>query len=215
MNAEDLSKRVAKCPPQWQSVDNRCMGPLRDLRRSLGLSQHELAARLHVSEETCRVWDSGRRPVPAAVLRAAQRILDEHRRDHEWLTFGALAREMGVNVQTLRAAARTGRLEARFDVRSVFGRPSRRATRAACRRFLLDAFRRRSGTLCHSCPLIPVPDDFDHQLKSLRGRLHLSQAGLAHRIGAAGKAVIYQWESRRRTPSPVLWKRIEGLIADA
>jgi len=29
--------------------------------------------------------------------------------------------------------------------------------------------------------------------------------------GAAGKAVIYQWESRKRTPSPVLWQRIREL----
>jgi DNA-binding transcriptional regulator YiaG len=25
---------------------------------------------------------------------------------------------------------------------------------------------------------------------------------------AAGKAVVYQWESRKRTPSPVLWQRV-------
>jgi hypothetical protein len=31
---------------------------------------------------------------------------------------------------------------------------------------------------------------------------------LARRIGAAGKAVVYQWESRKRTPSPVLWQRV-------
>ena len=28
------------------------------------------------------------------------------------------------------------------------------------------------------------------------------------RIGAAGKAVVYQWESRKRTPSSVLWQRV-------
>jgi hypothetical protein len=32
--------------------------------------------------------------------------------------------------------------------------------------------------------------------------------GLAQRIGGAGKAVIYQWESRKRTPSPVLWQSV-------
>ena len=34
------------------------------------------------------------------------------------------------------------------------------------------------------------------------------QAGLARRIGAAGKAIVYQWESKKRTPSPVLWQRV-------
>ena len=33
--------------------------------------------------------------------------------------------------------------------------------------------------------------------------------------GAAGKAVIYQWESRKRQPSPVFWTRIDQLRADA
>jgi hypothetical protein len=34
---------------------------------------------------------------------------------------------------------------------------------------------------------------------------------LARRIGAAGKAVVYQWESRKRTPSPVLWQQVMRL----
>ena len=28
---------------------------------------------------------------------------------------------------------------------------------------------------------------------------------------SAGKAVVYQWKSRTRTPSPVFWERILGL----
>ena len=65
----------------------------------------------------------------------------------------------------------------------------------------------------HACPapLPAVPHDYDQQLRTLRHRLKLMQGGLAQRIGAAGKAVIYQWESRKRTPSPVLWQRILGL----
>ena len=27
-------------------------------------------------------------------------------------------------------------------------------------------------------------------------------------LGAAGKAVVYQWESRKRWPSAVFWRRI-------
>ena len=42
-------------------------------------------------------------------------------------------------------------------------------------------------------------------------RLDLSQADLAERIQAAGKAVVYQWESQKRIPSPVFWRRIEEL----
>ena len=45
-------------------------------------------------------------------------------------------------------------------------------------------------------------------------RLRLSQAQLAERIGAANKAVVYQWESRKRQPSPVFWIRIESLERD-
>ena len=45
--------------------------------------------------------------------------------------------------------------------------------------------------------------------------LKLTQAALAQRIGAAGKAVIYQWESRKRTPSPVFWQRIQALSQGA
>ena len=41
--------------------------------------------------------------------------------------------------------------------------------------------------------------------------MRLTQGALAGRIGAAGKAVVYQWESRKRTPSPVLWQRVLDL----
>ena len=62
-------------------------------------------------------------------------------------------------------------------------------------------------------PLPTVPEDYDERLRQLRRRrrLHLTQGALALRLGAAGKAVVYQWESRKRTPSPVLWQRILGL----
>ena len=46
---------------------------------------------------------------------------------------------------------------------------------------------------------------------TLRRRMRLTQEALAQRIGAAGKAVVYQWESRKRTPSPVFWERVEAL----
>ena len=62
-------------------------------------------------------------------------------------------------------------------------------------------------------PRPSVPRDVDARLKRLRRRLRLTQRDLARRIGAANKAVVYQWESRQRTPSPVFWKRVEALGA--
>ena len=46
---------------------------------------------------------------------------------------------------------------------------------------------------------------------ALRQRLDLSQARFAELVRAASKAVVYQWESRKRCPSPVFWRRIEEL----
>jgi DNA-binding XRE family transcriptional regulator len=63
-------------------------------------------------------------------------------------------------------------------------------------------YRRFSGQALCPAPLPTVPHDYDRRLRALRRRLRLTQGGLAQRIGAAGKAVIYQWESRKRTPSP-------------
>ena len=50
------------------------------------------------------------------------------------------------------------------------------------------------------------------RLLRVRRDLGLTQARLAERIGAAGKAVVYQWESRERKPSSALWKRVERLM---
>jgi len=60
----------------------------------------------------------------------------------------------------------------------------------------------------HAC----VPSDFATRLKRLRRDQALTQAQLASRIGAASKAVVYQWEAELRKPSPAFWKRIEELI---
>jgi hypothetical protein len=51
----------------------------------------------------------------------------------ELLTLEDLAKALGVHIRTLQAAARTGRLEVEFGVRSVFGRPLRRVSRAVTR----------------------------------------------------------------------------------
>jgi DNA-binding transcriptional regulator YiaG len=167
--------------------------------------------RLGVSVESCRAWDSGRRIVPLAMQQRAARVHADLLARHEWLPLGQLAREFGVHVSTLQAAIRSGRLPARFDSRSVFGRPARRATRAAIAEFLRCGYRQRARASGNSAPLVTVPADYDLRLRRLRRSLRLTQAELARRIGAAGKAVVYQWESRKRSPSPVLWRHIKRL----
>ena len=190
------------------------MGELRELRRSVRLSQQACAEVLDVSLETFRTWDSGRRPVPAAEIQKARKTFADHARQTELLSLQQLAAELGVHVRTLRAAARTGRLETNFSVRSVFGHPLRMASRAASEKFKRTYYRRFAGQATCPAPLLAVPADYDRQLKRLRSRLKLSQQALAQRIGAAGKAIIYQWESRKRTPSPVFWRRIRALGQD-
>ena len=77
--------------------------------------------------------------------------------------------------------------------------------------FMRTHYRRFAGQQVCPAPLTSVPPDYDAQLKQLRRRLRLTQGGLARSVGAAGKAVVYQWESKKRTPSPVYWEKIEQL----
>ena len=184
------------------------MNELRELRRGIGLRQREFAALLSMPLETFRPWDSGRRVVSVAVLQRARDAVAHHQRQHGRLPLDQLAKELHVHIRTLRAAVRTGRLAAHFSVLSVFGRPRRLATRAAAEQFMNTHYRRFSGQAVCPAPLPTVPSDYDQRLRAVRRRLRLTQAGLARRIGAAGKAVVYQWESRKRTPSPVLWQRV-------
>jgi ribosome-binding protein aMBF1 (putative translation factor) len=157
------------------------------------------------------MWDSGLRPTPPHLLQRATMAVTEHARNTELLSLDQLARELGVHQRTLRAAARTGRLRVTFSSRSAFGRPIRLATRADGQAFMRMDYRRYGGQSPAVAPLPSVPDDYDARLKCLRRRLRLTQHDLARRLGAANKAVVYQWESRKRTPSPVFWKRVEAL----
>ena len=185
------------------------MSEIRELRRAAGLKQREFAVLLSVPVETLRTWDSGRRAAPPVVLqRARAALVAPPSTERELLPLDKLAKELGVHLRTLQAAARTGRLEAHFSVRSVFGRPIRLASRAAGEQFLARHYRCFSGQEACPVPLSTVPGDYDRRLRQLRRRMGLTQGALAHRIGAAGKAVVYQWESRQRTPSPVLWQPI-------
>jgi DNA-binding transcriptional regulator YiaG len=187
------------------------MNELRALRRAADLSQHEFAALMSVPVNTFRMWDSGLRSVPAPMLFRARAAVEHHAQRTELLPLARLAQEFRVHVRTLQAAVRTGRLAAQFSVKSIFGRPRRLATRAAVEQFMATHYRRFSGQSVCPAPLPTVPHDYDEQLRALRRRLRLTQNGLARRIGAAGKAVIYQWESQKRTPSPVLWQQVMRL----
>ena len=152
--------------------------------------------------------------MPLALLQRAERVLDQHRRATELFTMDALANEFAIHPRTLRAAARDGRLRVQFSTRSVFGRPVRLASRAAIDEFVHLYYRQRYSRYATPLPrpqVTVVPTNFASRLIGLRLRLRLTQAELARRIGAANKAVIYQWETRRRTPSVVFWARVEQL----
>ena len=56
-----------------------------------------------------------------------------------------------------------------------------------------------------------MPVDYDVRIRAVRWGLGLSQVQCAVRVGAARKAVVYQWEARKRCPSPVFWQRIDTL----
>jgi DNA-binding transcriptional regulator YiaG len=193
---------------EWQC---QVVNELRQLRRNADLSQHQFADLLHVPVNTFRMWDSGLRQAPPNVIVGAREALTRWTKQRALLPLGILAQELGVHVRTLQAAARTGRLETHFSVRSIYGRPMRFASRAAAEQFIARHYRCFSGQAAWPLPLSTVPDDYDEHLRALRRRMRLTQEALAQRIGAAGKAVVYQWESRKRTPSPVFWERVETL----
>ena len=185
------------------------MTELRSYRLQTGLSQADLAHRLRVALNSFRMWDSGLRPTPRDVLELARIAAADALRDQQLLNLPDLAKELKVHVRTLQAAARTGRLEVQYAVRSVFGRPRRLSTRAAGRVFLRTYYRRYRGQPVGRFALPPtVPEDYARRLRHLRNCLRLSQADLAELVGAANKAVVYQWESGKRVPSPVFWDRV-------
>ena len=121
----------------------------------------------------------------------------------------------GVHVKTLRAAARDGRLPVTYDTRTTFRRLRARATLAAVRQFRHSYFGRQVRRADRREPpsWASVPDDYDVQIRALRRARGLSQAQLATLVGAAHKAVVYQWEARKRCPSPVFWQRLAALLA--
>jgi DNA-binding transcriptional regulator YiaG len=187
--------------------------PLREIRSRLGLSQTECATDLGVALETFRTWDAGRRSAPEAIVNQAA-TLKAKQPLHDRVPLQVLADELHVHVRTLRAAAHDGRLAVTFGPRPFFGKLTATATREAATEFMAKWYRRTYGRgqrrLVPVCRVI-VPANYAASLVGLRRRLRLSQQQLAGKVGAASKAVVYQWESGKRKPSPVFWKRIERL----
>jgi DNA-binding transcriptional regulator YiaG len=187
--------------------------PLREIRTRLGLSQAECATALGVALETFRAWDAGRRPTPEAVACQA-RTLKAKRPPDDRVPLQVLADELDVHVRTLRAAAHDGRLAATFGPRPFFGKLTATATREAGAQFMAKWYRRTYGrgrrrpvAVCR----VTVPANYAATVVGLRHRLGLSQHQLADKVGAASKAVVYQWESGKRKPSQVFWLRIGRL----
>ena len=141
------------------------------------------------------------------------RALVAHRNDQELLPPGLLAILIGVHVRTLRNAARDGRLSVTYDTRTTFRRLRAHATPADARVFRQSYYGRTVRTQDRRPPLTwsTIPPDYDLRIRTLRQGFSLSQARFGELVGAASKAVVYQWESRRRCPSPVFWQRIEQL----
>ena len=185
---------------------------LRECRLALGQSQAAFAAMLGASPESYRTWDAGRRAPPLKIL-ARARALATPRDDHALLPFPMLALLIGVHVKTRRSAARDGRLPVTYDTRTTFRRLRARATHAAGTQFRRAYSGRPVKPVDRRTPLTwaSVPSDYDAQIRALRRARGLSQAQLATLVGAARKAVVYQWEAQKRTPSPVFWRRITAL----
>jgi DNA-binding transcriptional regulator YiaG len=206
-----LRRSLYDCARQWHRL--RSMTALRELRRAADLSQQEFAALMSVPVNTFRMWDSGLRPAPLDAVYRARLAVAEHARNTQFVSLAQLACELGVHVRTLRAAARTGRLVVRFSSRSAFGRPIRFATRSAASAFMERYYRQSYSRTARrpSPPDMHVPSDCADRLSQVRRTLGLTQGQFAEKIGAASKAVVYQWESKKRKPSPVFWQRIEEL----
>jgi DNA-binding transcriptional regulator YiaG len=185
---------------------------LRQCRYALGLSQSSFAAELGVALETYRTWDSGRRPVRLEILTRANALA--LRRDPQaLLPLDTVALLINVHVRTLHAAAKDGRLRVAYDTRTTFRRLRTRATLADAETFLHSYFNKAVWPKDRPTPLSwnQIPPDYSAQIRHVRRRLGASQAQFAALVGAACKAVVYQWESRKRCPSPVFWQRIQDI----
>ena len=147
--------------------------------------------------------------MPGGGQRRRARALATHRDDHALLRLPLLALLIGVHVKTLRAAARDGRLPVTYDTRTTFrhlrARDSRRGQDVSPRLLWPTGPRREPPSWAS------VPEDYDAEIRAFRRARGVSQAQLVTLVGAARRAVVYQWEARKRTPSPLFWQRLAAL----
>ena len=185
---------------------------LRECRERLGLSQLEFAVQLDVPVETYRTWDSGRRLVRDTILAQARAFAGAHDRRAP-VSLETLALILGVHVRALRVAARDGRLKVTFNT-VAFGKPVPRATIEVGEQFMRVYYRQcyRWDKRSVRRPTRPVvPADYPDRIRRVRIALGSSLGEFAATLGAANKAVVYQWEARKRTPSPVYWRKVVQL----
>jgi len=189
-----------------------------------------MAARLGVNLETCRVLDSARRPAPIAILARARLLAAQvpvplvirvpgpqslsPSVEEPLLSLPTLAGMIGIHVRPLWNAAIRGQFAVVYDTRTTFRQLRSRSGFSEARRYREQHYGRRhlAGPLVSAPTWAAIPRDYDARIRRLRRRMHLTQATFARQLGAANKAVIYQWESRKRCPSPVFWRRIEALL---
>jgi len=122
-------------------------------------TQLELSRRLDVPVETYRCWEDGRRAIPYEIVERLSVITGEEHHESP-VTLGALADVLAINVRTLRAAARDGRLAVIYGTRCSVGRPVPMATRSAGRAFVHLYYRKTSRWVARPPrrrPLPPVP----------------------------------------------------------
>ena len=146
-------RMAVSCPvPRQQRIGlqspTKNIESFRECRRMLGMSQRHFASVLGLDVETCRVLDSGRREVPAAILARVRILADQQaaretsvathagrRTPEPALPLPELARLVGIHVRTLLAAARDGYLPVMYDTRTTFRNLRRRSTLSTARHY--------------------------------------------------------------------------------
>ncbi len=110
-------------------------------------------------------------------------------------------------------ASRRPRAPSATCARAAHRRARQNAAGVAARAFRRSYYRRMVHPDDRRTPLTwaSVPRDYAEQIRALRRARGLSQAQLATLVGATRKAVVYQWETGKRMPSPVFWRRLAAL----
>ena len=58
--------------------------------------------------------------------------------------------------------------------------------------------------------IIVIPDDYSERIRTLRGRIGMTQKVLAAELSVSF-ATVNRWENKQSKPSPLSWKQIEKL----